>query len=437
MRKYIVVSVALTFLLGSISSISTSSAAVPKLGAKCTKVGGFFDTQGARFVCTKEGAKKVWRTWNPTNQKDNGSTPVRPATIPKVPYVAKIPISLPVKQTGSITFANAAAQFESIPEVAWKQVQDAIEANSKVSIPTTIYIGPNTGTTKEQMIPLLEKNYQLFEGFLQPTSYFGLVYNGEDEPWAEKKLAEILKEKKLSQLEKHFTNVMRGSCDLSNKSDPSCTGGNSLNFYPTTAGASLYGVQEPYWTATKQNVGPMSQVNHEYTHNVQFAQWHGAALGAGKQSGTEEAHTKMPCWFQEGQANAIGIPVWAPDLKSYVDARKGNVARGLNSNLPKPSLKNYSAASFAKFLYEQDPLTCYSPSSGDYQLGYSVGYAAVEALIAIGGPEATMALLTTMAAGGDWAAAFKKVYGITWKEGSTALGEVLAAEYAQLPLGSG
>jgi len=145
----------------------------------------------------------------------------------------------------------------------------------------------------------------------------------------------------------------------------------------------------------------------------------------------------MPCWFQEGQANAIGIPVWAPDLRSYLDARRGNVARRLNSNLPQPSLTTYTAASFAKFLYEQDPLTCYTPSSGDYQLGYSVGYATVEALVAIGGPEATMALLTTMAAGGDWAAAFKKVYGITWKEGSTILGEVLAAEYAQLPLGSG
>jgi hypothetical protein len=144
----------------------------------------------------------------------------------------------------------------------------------------------------------------------------------------------------------------------------------------------------------------------------------------------------MPCWFQEGQANAIGIPVWASNFNDYSGARKQNVARGVNPNLPKPSLTTYTAASFTKFLYDQDPLKCYNPSSGDYQLGYSVGYAATEALVAIGGPQSTMALLTKMAGGDDWAAAFQNVYGISWKEGSTKLGEILAAEYAVLPLGS-
>jgi hypothetical protein len=180
----------------------------------------------------------------------------------------------------------------------------------------------------------------------------------------------------------------------------------------------------------------MSQINHEYTHNVQFAQWIGAPRKSGMRSGTEEAHTKMPCWFQEGQANGIGIPVWAPDLQTYLNARKGNVARGINSNLPKPSLTTFTAESFTKFLYEQDPMKCYNPSSGDYQLGYSVGYAAVESLVAIGGPQSTMALLTKMADGDNWSSAFQHVYGISWQQGSSVLGKILAAEYAVLPLGS-
>jgi hypothetical protein len=60
--------------------------------------------------------------------------------------------------------------------------------------------------------------------------------------------------------------------------------------------------------------------------------------------------------------------------------------------------------------------------------------AATEALVAIGGPQATMALIARQADGDNFAQAFLKVYGITWDEGSTILGQVLAAEYAAKPM---
>ena len=66
--------------------------------------------------------------------------------------------------------------------------------------------------------------------------------------------------------------------------------------------------------------------------------------------------------------------------------------------------------------------------------GHSVGYAATEALVAIGGPQSTMALISRTADGDTWAEAFEKVYGISWTEGATALGKILAAEYAVKPL---
>ena len=447
MRKLIVLVITSTFLIGAFST-GASAASAPKIGSACPKVGKFFDTPNLRYVCNKEGKKNVWRAWQPPapkNKATSGSAATdapkqsAPADTPKQPtvvFVPKIPITLPVAQTGSITFANAVSKFASIPEVAWQRVQDVIAANSEVNIETALYIGPTTGTTKEIVMPVLQKNYRLFQGFSQPSSYFGLIYNGKDVPWAEKQLGTILSAANLSQYIEPYKNVMRQACDLSNASDPVCAGGNGLNLHPSTGGASLYGVQEPYWNAANQNAGPMSQISHEYTHNVQFAQWNGAPLD-GQRSSTEAAHTKMPCWFQEGQANAIGITVWAPNLAVYTGgARKQNIARAVNPNLPKPSLTTYTAASFAKFLYDQDPLKCYNPSSGDYQLGYSVGYAATEALVAIGGPQSTMALLTRMADGDNWSSAFEKVYGITWKEGSNTLGAILEAEYAVMPLGS-
>ena len=428
------------FLLASILALPLSNAATAKAGGVCTKAGTKAVVAGVKFTCVKSGKKLIWKKNavipTPTQTATPTATATATPTPTLAPFVAKIPIALPVPQTGEITFANAVSKFSSIPQVAWQRVQDAIATNQAVDIPTTLSIGPTTSTTKEQILTLLQKEYRLFQGFSQPSSYIGLVYNGNDEPWAETQLGILLADLKSPGLVSHFVDVMRQACDLSNAANPSCSGGNSLNLFPSTGGGSLYGVQEPYWSAAKQNVGPMSQVNHEYTHNVQFAQWNGAPFKSGARSGTEEAHTKMPCWFQEGQANGIGITVWAPDLQSYINARKGNVARGINPNLPKPSLSTFSAESFTKFLYQQNPMTCYSPSSGDYQLGYSVGYAASEALIAIGGPLATMALLTKMADGDDWSSAFQHVYGITWEQGSSVLGQVLAAEYAVLPLGS-
>ena len=447
MNKVKVVFIALVLMLMPVSAISAQKVSA---GSSCKALGQKVTYSKKVYTCVKSGKKTVWNkgvavsstptatpTPSATPTPTPTATPTPTPTKTAAPFVAKIPITLPVAQTGEITFANATSKYASIPQTAWQKVQDAIAANQPVDIPTEIYMGPTTDTTKEQILQLLQKNYRLFQGFSQPSTYFGLVYNGKDEPWAEKQLVTILGSKVDSGMVSHYVDVIRQACDLSNSANPSCSGGNSLNLFPTTGGASLYGVQEPYWNNANQNVGPMSQVNHEYTHNVQFAQWIGAPLKPGNRSGTEEAHTKMPCWFQEGQANAIGITVWAPDLQSYVNARKGNVARGINSNLPKPSLTTFTAEAFTKFLYEQDPLTCYNPSSGDYQLGYSVGYATTEILVAIGGPLSTMALLTKLADGDNWSAAFQHVYGITWEQGTAVLGQVLAAEYAVLPLGSG
>lgn len=86
-------------------------------------------------------------------------------------------------------------------------------------------------------------------------------------------------------------------------------------------------------------------------------------------------------------------------------------------------------------MYNQNIATCYNPNTnGDWQLGYNIGYAATEVLIAIGGPQSTMALLAETASGMTWAEAFQAVYGVSWKDGSDVLGKVLAAEYAAKPM---
>jgi hypothetical protein len=79
-----------------------------------------------------------------------------------------------------------------------------------------------------------------------------------------------------------------------------------------------------------------------------------------------------------------------------------------------------------------NPPKCLPPAP-IYQLGYSIGALAIEALTAIAGPQSHMAVLTLMGRGQTYDKAFKSVYGISWAEAAPILARVAAAEYAATP----
>ena len=452
MRKSTAVLAITTLAFAGLTTNSSIAApAAPKIGSACTKTGALVDTPKVRYVCKLEGKKKVWRVWmapstnKPANNSDAGNS--KPATTPEPAkpaptFKAKIPITLPVAPAGPITFANAASMAANIPTQAWQNVQNEIAANSPSSVPTTILIGPNTKTTAEQMTPAINREYQLLNGFSVPPTYHAVVFNAKDEAWGEQQAQKVATElgwkpSNAIPLEGILSNV-RNQCGFSNGVAEDCYGGNALGGFLASDGFSTYGVQSgggyDAWTSAHQFDGPMTQVTHELTHNMQYAQFTGVALKPGENARSDQFHHSSPCWFHEGQANAIGITVFQPTLNDYLRARDGNIQRAINPGTT-VSLTDFSAAGITAFLAGQDPMTCSNPSKNqDYQLGYSVGYAASEALIAIGGAQATIALLAKTAEGLTWDQAFKAVYGISWAEGADVLGKVLAAEYAVKPL---
>lgn len=358
-----------------------------------------------------------------------GTPATSPSETPEA-FVPAIPISLPVPvpyEESGITFDNAIDHLSEIPEAAWTNIQNAIEGNEEVRIDTRILIGPKTDTTQAQIEALLQREYRLWDGFSQPSSYVGLVYNADDIGWAEDAWRDVVVAEDYGVDAEMYLSELRAGCEAGVE----CWGGMAETFPGSSKGFSFYGVQEPFWNDENQDVGPMSQVNHEYTHNVQFAQW----IGTGQDS-TTAAHAVVPCWWQEGQANAIGFAVWAPTYAVYKGTRDYNVTRPIDKNGPQPTLTSFGAQVLDAFL-DQDTSTCYNPgTNGDYQLGFSVGYAAVEVLVAIGGPQATMAVVARTASGDTWSEAFEAVYGITWEEGRASLAKILAAEYAADPLRS-
>ena len=430
-------------------------AANPTPGTPCAKSGLVFSTSSKKFTCIKSAKKLIWDK-GVSLPKISTPSPASPTPSPsqsaeaapaKVAFKAKIPITLPVAQNGIITFENAVANFAQIPQVAWQRVQDVIAANAEVSVPINIIIGPTTKTTEEPILNALKREYRLFSGFSEPPTFSGVVFGPSDEKWAETKVFEVLKTigyVSNSGRDQGVLSQLRYACSFENGVASDCYGGNALPVFVDKNGNALkdgfviYGVQAANgydaWTPAHQYDGPMTQVNHELTHSMQFAQFIGVPFKSNEGDRNNQAHHASPCWFSEGQANAIGITVFQNTLSAYMQVRDYSVARPINPGTS-VNLKDFSASGITKYLTSQDPQTCYDPQQNpDYQLGFSVGMAATEALVAIGGPQATLALLAKGAEGLSWDEAFQSVYGISWSQGAEVLGKVLAAEYAINPI---
>lgn len=403
------------FTLVIFSLTSQAMAASPKSGGPCTKLGSNSKTSGYSLTCLKIGSKLIWKS----SSSKTVSTSIN------------IPISLPVSLNSNLNFDNSVAQVNDLPSISWQKVQDLIAKNSDPNIPTNISIGPNTDASKDLIISSLHRSYKLFSGFKQPPSYTGIAYNAKDESWAETEWPKIAEHLNLKIRPSDYNRIIRNGCSFTNNVASECWGGNSASFahVGSEIGFSFYGVQNGnFWSDLNAETGPASQIDHEYTHNVQFAQFNGVPFKSGQFGRPDQSHAAVPWWFTEGQAQAIGISVFSLTKDKYLATRNNLVIR---PGGPESTLHSFTAESLKNFLTENLPA---GPGNPNWPLGYSVGFAAVEALSAIGGPQSTMVLFDRAAIGDDWPTAFKNVYGISWEKGATVLGEILAAEYASHPM---
>ncbi|MSV75941.1 MAG: hypothetical protein F2853_02160, partial [Actinobacteria bacterium] len=101
-----------------------------------------------------------------------------------------IPITLPVKPVGTITFANIEQNISEVPAAGYKALQDVYAANAQPKIPLTVLMGPNTVNPSDAKVAL-GKIAKLWSGFRQPVSYHALVYNFKDKAWALKADAKV------------------------------------------------------------------------------------------------------------------------------------------------------------------------------------------------------------------------------------------------------
>jgi hypothetical protein len=352
---------------------------------------------------------------------------------PKI-AVNPIPITLPVKPVGDITFANLEQRIADISPAAYKAVQQVMAKNSQPKLALNIYVGPNTKPVLDDVPGAFKKIIRLWSGFRQPLDYSALIYNFQDKDWAFKTDAKIPAVVKSKQ-------GVAGGVSLSryiiNCTKEQCTGGNSS--VPDAAG---HGYGHFPVDLAEQSTDVYFQVGgifgHEYTHTMQGAQFIGtrntfkptteAQAERGLSNTPSDLHlAATPCWITEGQANFLGTAATADSLEKYMNWRVG-VPKGFSAE----GFNDFSATSLQKFLLTNKAPNCLPPAP-IYLLGYSIGALAIEALTAIAGPQSHMAVLTLIGRGQPYETAFKNVYGISWAEAAPILARVAAAEYAATP----
>lgn len=453
MRKKISVILALVLIPGVFTL--SAHAAGPANGVKCNLLNSIKGIPKALFICAQEGKNRIWRPYKATAPKpttapapqssgttSTSSTPVTPETPAKVDWKAPKPISIPVAPIGSITFDNLLEHINDIPEASYNSVKSVMKANSPVTVPNSVYIGPTTqldivgGQARIQTI--LARDAQLWSGFAQPTFYAMYMYNAADEPTTEEKFTADFQAKKYKYASAEVLagpiRAMAGNCQKQIKPGAftgpltECRGANSGSYFESSDSFLQLGNTGSDTTLNKAD-GVV--IAHEYIHAVVASQWINSphcvnpdnfAPGCNRSGMSNRGFS--PCWLFEGLPNAAGSAVAEDTLDNYLTFRKG-----LPYGWGPTNITDYSEASLKDFFGMQNPNSCYQ-NGPLYVLSYSIGALATEALISIGGPQSVMAVYALGAEGQDFETAFEKVYGISWNKASAKLAKLLAAEYA-------
>jgi hypothetical protein len=146
---------------------------------------------------------------------------------------------------------------------------------------------------------------------------------------------------------------------------------------------------------------------HEYTHSI-----HGQYIKFGGFS---------PCWLGEGTAHYIGLSIRSNNFKEFIDLRKDQMYRvvdGFDPNNP-DDIQN----KFLNIYSSNDPD---SPCWRIWDHNYSLGFAIVEALGIISGPDAIMMIWKLANYGFTYEQAFESVYGVSWEKAVPILSEVVS-----------
>jgi hypothetical protein len=368
MKKSLAFIVALGFFA---ANLTLPASAAIKAGTKCTSIGQVKASGSKQFICVKSGKKLIW--------KAQASVPTAPTS-----------------------FKDLEVNSDGIPYSAWSSVQANIKAFPAAKTKVTSIFGPST--PKRYATEITEKMVLLgsraMGNIAQPSEIKFYNFNKADVSWAKEAATQ-------------FVSPFRLGESLPQQAEKLCAGedcNGAISNYVSGIGVVLVGVSTPV-----TRYGDLTRFNgqndlHEYVHAVQ------GIIFANKRPNPPP--TLIPCWYSEGQPQAVSILTSAATMKDYLNLRKD----WFSKNMRWP-MSDTSAGTIEKFLADNMKVPC--PEATNLA-NYTVGFAVMETLISIGGIDKSFDLLKKVADGSSFESAFESEYLISWAEAAPIVSRIVS-----------
>ena len=364
-------------LLGSLLLSATPASAAIKVGGSCKKIGDIKSVNSTKLACTKVGKKLVWKS------------------------ISK-PITAIAKPT---SFANLEANYKGITDSVWTDASKYLSQNLNEDIKVTVEKGPNTKIlyANSEIEYGVTRALKLGGNFPRQSKFLVVAFNFQDRDWAKSRLETIESPFTLNDT---FADQVSVACSSETECD-SAFGNISLDSGLITQAVS--GLNNASNTNSRVI---RSHYAHETTHTIQKSIY--------KQYGLKRF--SIPCWFSEGQPQAVATSANSESLSQYILNRQSWLRPPLRG------LPDFSEASINKFFDLQHNQPCDNATRMHI---YDIGFIAVEALVSIGGISSTFEVLDKYASGMTFDVAFEKVYGITWANAKPILARVVSKQYIE------
>jgi hypothetical protein len=391
------------------TSLALPAFGAVKAGASCAKLGATSTASGKKFTCVKSGKKFVWSKGVAIVKATITPSPSPSALEAQLSAPSPAPsIDKAVTKTPEFptSFANLEERYQGIPYAVWDKIQTNLEQHKSSDLKISLLFGPNTPQRypDQWTINAVTLGSRVMGSQKQPSEIKFIQYNKEDVSWARTEASKYISPFNLGI---NFADQASEKC-----SGTDCDG--AVTNMTTDIGLVLVGVSSPVNRFNIQKFNGQNDL-HEYTHAVQGMVFKGKTK--------VPPSMQMPCWFAEGQPQAISIPTLAKSAEDYVNIRKGWITDN------RWVLKDYEPETIQTFLKENMQAPC---PSNTYSMLFSLGYIVMDALIAVGGVDKTFEVQIGRADGLTFEESFKRTYGISWDEASTTLSRTVSKVYKEI-----